>query len=68
MCIRDRTNSAYAATGMENKGTAGYFAGINTSPSTIVDKIAFPGDTKTTLSTGLSVASYYSAGFSDANI
>ena len=56
---------------MENKGTAGYFAGGYTSSGlhlTTVEKFAFPGDTKTTLSTGLSAASAFSASFSDANI
>jgi hypothetical protein len=43
----------YGAAGMSNSGVAGYANSGFNSPN--VDKIAFPGDTRTTLATGLSI-------------
>ena len=48
---------------MANSGTAGYFGGGNDGSSTAtVDKFAFPDDSRTTLGTGLSAATYQLAG------
>jgi hypothetical protein len=44
----------YALAGTANSGVAGYFAGGHTS-STLIDRFAFPSDTRTSLGTGLSV-------------
>jgi hypothetical protein len=53
--------------GFSDPNVAGYAAGgIDSSNFTTVDKFAFPGDTRTTLATGLSSARRYSAGFQDA--
>ena len=55
---------------MSDSKVAGYFAGGKTgSPGTevsTVDKIAFPGDTRTTLGTGLSLSRRYVSGMSDS--
>ena len=59
--------------GFGNSGVAGYFAGGNTNSSgasaaTTVNKLAFPGDTGSTLGTGLSSARSYNAGFSNSGV
>jgi hypothetical protein len=48
---------------MADSGTAGYFfGGFTTAVVSTVDKFAFPGDTRSTLGTGLSAAKFRSAG------
>lgn len=62
-----------SAAGFSNYATAGYIAGgrndnIGSFVSS-VDKIAFPGDTRTTLATGLSTArGQYPASFGNTNV
>jgi len=52
---------------MANKAVAGYFGGgFTTTQVATVDKYAFPGDTRTTLGTGLSVARYSLGAFSNS--
>jgi len=54
---------------MADSGTAGYFGGgVTTTIVSTVDKIAFAGDTKSTLATGLSVVKYFLNGFADGNV
>ena len=54
--------------GMANSGTAGYFGGGYVGGFlTTVDKFAFPGDTRTTLGTGLSQGRNWLNGFADNN-
>jgi hypothetical protein len=58
--------------GFANKGVAGYFAGgvdLGTGTSfTTIDKYAFPGDTRTTLGTGLTAAKYGANGLSNSTV
>jgi hypothetical protein len=52
---------------MANSGVAGYFGG-GTVNSAVVDKFAFPSDTRTTLGTGLSVGRSALGGMSDSTV
>jgi hypothetical protein len=65
-------NRAYAA-GASDSGVAGYIAGGDSSSAptgrrTTIDKFAFPGDTRSTLGTGLSSARFALAGLADYGV
>jgi hypothetical protein len=48
---------------MANSGTAGYFhLGYTTDSTTTINKFAFPGDTRSTLGTGLATATFAASG------
>jgi hypothetical protein len=65
-------NSRQSYASFANSGVAGYFAGgTDQAPvdRNTVEKLAFPGDTKTTLGTGLSsVASSFKEGFANSGV
>jgi hypothetical protein len=67
------SNFADNPAGFSNQAVAGYAAGGYTTNRsnvriTAIDKFAFPGDTRTTLGTGLATATYLASGFSDSGI
>jgi len=58
-----------AAAKVSIPGVAGYvMGGFETAAVTTVDKFAFPSDSRTTLGTGLSAATYGLAGFANAQV
>jgi hypothetical protein len=62
----------YAGAGLANSGTAGYYAGGygggGVTYTNIVDKIAFPGDVKTTLAATLTLTVDFCSGISNVQI
>ena len=62
--------SAWMPTGDSRVSVAGYFAGGSTAstPTSQIDKIAFPSDTKTTLSATLTYDVRYPAGLSNSGV
>ena len=62
--------SDWMPSGDSRVSVAGYFAGGNTlsSPTSQIDKIAFPSDTKTTLSATLTYDVRYPAGLSNSGV
>tara|TARA_R110002051_G_scaffold6061_1_gene29851 strand:+ start:229 stop:1194 length:966 start_codon:yes stop_codon:yes gene_type:complete len=65
------TSQLFNPGGMADSGTAGYTLGGGASAageSTVVSKFAFPGDTRSTLGTGLSVVSRYGCAMADSGV